>query len=125
MAASEARKRTGALVFGGTGTVGSEVVRGLHRAGVPTVFTYHTAEARAQALSVELGQRACALDLRDAAAIRHLLRELAQIGGGAAPDLFIHCAAVSRAVAIDQVTDEEWDAAHAINCRSAFVACQE
>ena len=59
-----------ALVIGGTGAIGSAVLRGLAKARVPTTFTYRTNEAKARALSTELDQRALALDLTDLAAAR-------------------------------------------------------
>ena len=67
-----------ALVFGGTGTVGREVVRGLAQAGVETVFTWHRARERAQALGAEHGARGVQLDLREPGAILALCASLAR-----------------------------------------------
>jgi NAD(P)-dependent dehydrogenase (short-subunit alcohol dehydrogenase family) len=112
-----------ALVFGGTGTVGSAVLRGLARAGVPTVFTYRASIEKAQALAVEHAQRAEAVDLAKPSDIRALLRTLAREGHAA--DIFIHCAAASRSLALEGVSDEDWEAVQRVNVQSAFVACQE
>lgn len=113
-----------ALVFGGTGAVGSEVTRGLARAGVSTAFTYHRSREVAEALAREFpGLTPLPIDLREPGSVRELIRALDRDGAG--PDVFIHCAAVSRPAALAQVTDEDWEVAHAVNCRSAFVACQE
>jgi 3-oxoacyl-[acyl-carrier protein] reductase len=112
-----------ALVFGGTGTVGSEVLRGLAEAGIPTAFTYHRSGDRAQELARELGQRAESIDLADVSAIRRLLQKLES--EGITPNIFIHGAAVTRTKPLDQVTDEDWREVHVVNCQSAFVACQQ
>lgn len=59
-----------ALVIGGTGAIGSAVLRGLATKRVPTTFTYRSNEAKARALASELDARAVALDLTDLAAVR-------------------------------------------------------
>jgi 3-oxoacyl-[acyl-carrier protein] reductase len=61
-----------ALVIGGTGSIGSAVLRGLAKKRIPTTFTYRTNEAKARALAGELDQRATKLDLTDLAAVRAL-----------------------------------------------------
>jgi len=112
-----------ALVFGGTGTVGSAVLRGLAQAGVPTVFTYHRSTDKAQALAAEHSQRAVSIDLAEPNAIRDLIQDLDRDGG--APDIFIHCAAISRSLELESITDDDWRTVHLVNVHSAFVACQE
>lgn len=76
----------GALVAGGTGSVGAGVVEGLVRAGVPVLFTYlggegRDSEAKAAALTAQLsgvgGQvRARQMDMREAASVEAALDEL-------------------------------------------------
>jgi 3-oxoacyl-[acyl-carrier protein] reductase len=112
-----------ALVLGGTGAVGREVLRGLAAAGVPTAFVYHRSGERAAALAAELGQRAFAVDLRRPKALRGLCRELE--ADGFSPTHLIHCAAASRAVELAGLDDDAFDEVLAINARSFFVACQE
>jgi 3-oxoacyl-[acyl-carrier protein] reductase len=115
--------RDGALVFGGTGHVGAAVLRGLHRAGVPAAFTYRASADRAAAIAAELSMRAMQVDLADAAAVRDLFRVLD--AEGRCPDVFVHAAAVVDPLPLDAISDAGWDAAHAVNLRSAFIACQE
>lgn len=111
-----------ALVFGGTGAVGSAVVRGLARAGVPTVFTYHRSIDKACALAAEHSQRAVGVDLADSDAVRHLIADLDRDG---APNIFVHCAATSGALELDSISDDAWHTVQLVNVQSAFVACQE
>lgn len=61
---------TRALVIGGTGAIGSAVLRGLAKKRVPTTFTYRSNETKARTLASELDQRAVALDLTDLAGVR-------------------------------------------------------
>src|SRR5215813_11898713 len=74
-----------ALVFGGTGHVGSAVVKALSARGVGGAFTFLRSAERASALAAEAGLSAISLDMRDAAAIRRVIRD-------ALPDIFVHCA---------------------------------
>lgn len=112
-----------ALVFGGTGSVGTEVLRGLARANVPTAFTWHQSRERAHTLSSELSMRSVQVDLMDAAATRAALRGLRE--EGFVPNLFIHCAGVNQGASLADITDERWSKTMAVNCQSAFIACQE
>jgi len=111
-----------ALVFGGTGAVGSAVLRGLARAGVPTVFTYHRSIDKACALAAEHSQRAIGVDLADSDAVRRLISDLDRDG---APNIFVHCAATSGALELERISDEAWHTVQLVNVQSAFVACQE
>ena len=108
-----------ALVTGGTGAVGSAVLRALAARGVPSVFGYHSSADKAESLSRELGCRALRFDLRDRRAIRTALGGLDQ-----APDVFIHCAAVSHHASLAELTDENWDETIQINGRAAFTIGQ-
>jgi len=110
--------RSQALVFGGTGTVGREVLKGLAAAGIPTVFTWHRAEERAHALARAHGQRPVQADLADPNAARAVARE-------SEADIFIHCASVAPTATAAATTDDVWRGAQAVNVHSAFAACQE
>lgn len=110
-----------ALVLGGTGAVGAEVVRGLRAAGAETVFTYHRGADRAGALATETGARPEAVDLRSPEAIRALVGALDE---GGAPSVLVCCAVASRTAALGDLTLSDWDDAVAVNCRAPFLACQ-
>ena len=75
-----------ALVLGGSGHVGARVVEALAARDVDVTFTYHRGAERAAELASRVGPRAhaVAIDLADAAAVRALC------GDGA--DILVHCA---------------------------------
>lgn len=118
-----------ALVFGGSGEVGSHVVRRLAAAGVQTVFTYHRAKDRAEALALELGQKAAAIDLREREAVRALVRQFDQEGqdgrDGQGSTIFVHCAGVLKDLPLAEITDTSWRDAVLVNAEAAFLAVQE
>jgi NAD(P)-dependent dehydrogenase (short-subunit alcohol dehydrogenase family) len=122
MAAEAKQGPRRALVLGGTGTVGAAVLRGLRAADVPAVFTYHRSADKARALAAELGHEAVAVNLAEPGAIRALAARLD--AEDRAPTHLIHCAAVSKSAPLAEITDADWEAVHAVNARSAFVACQ-
>ncbi len=68
-----------ALVAGGTGGLGSDIVRLLVRRGAQVVMTYRANDQRAQELTAELGVRADQLDLTDAAATSSYVRGLGEL----------------------------------------------
>ncbi len=112
-----------ALVLGGTGAVGSAVLRELAEAGIPAAFTYHRSEPRAHALAEELSARAFPLDLADPTATGRLAASLE--AENALPDVVIHCAAIVRAARALEASDDDWEATMAVNGRSVFQVCRE
>jgi len=102
-----------ALVFGGTGAVGREVLRELAQAGVPATFTYLRSADRARALASEYSHRAVPVDLADESAVGALVRGLEET-----PTVFVHAAAVLG-------SPEEFERVQAVNVTSAFVAVRE
>ncbi len=107
-----------ALVLGGTGTVGSAVLRELARRSVPAVFTYHRSDDKARMLAAELGHTAARVDLADAAATTAFLDAQAPV------DLAIHCAGVSAGLALPEIDVATWQHAMAVNVQSAFLVCR-
>jgi 3-oxoacyl-[acyl-carrier protein] reductase len=102
-----------ALVFGGTGAVGREVLREFAGAGIATTFTYLRSEERARELSSRHAQRALRVDLADEDAVRACVRSL-----GETPTIFVHAAALLG-------SPEEFRKVQAVNVTSAFAAVQE
>lgn len=107
-----------ALVLGGTGAVGSAVLRELARRGVPAAFAYHRSEDKARMLALEYGHTAFRVDLADATATR------AALDAQETPDVVIHCAAISGALALAEIDVAAWQRALAVNVQSAYQTCQ-
>ena len=89
------RDKQRVLVLGGTGAVGSAVLRALKARGCTGDFTWCSREDRAKALQAELGPDFTAhrIDLADVGAVAKLVSGLPQ-----APQVAIHCAGVSAPV---------------------------
>ena len=107
-----------ALVFGGTGAVGSAVVRALAARGVSGVFTFRRSWAEAGALATQTGFDGACVDLADPQALRGFLDALPPI------DAFIHAAGVAPTGALADTTDAAWDETHAVTVRAAFIAAR-
>jgi len=107
-----------ALVLGGTGAVGSAVLGEFARRGVPAAFGYRRSEDKARMLAVEYGHTAFRVDLADPAATR------AALEAQDTPDVMIHCAAVSGALALGDIDLATWQEAMAVNVQSAYQTCQ-
>jgi 3-oxoacyl-[acyl-carrier protein] reductase len=108
-----------ALVLGGSGAVGTEVVRALRRADLAVTFTWHTAEARATALAEETGARAIRLDLRRRDEVREALGAL-----GPAPRVVVSCAAATEIVGLADLDDRRWADALELHVGAPMLAAQ-
>jgi 3-oxoacyl-[acyl-carrier protein] reductase len=111
-----------ALVFGGSGTIGREVVRELRRAEVAVAFTYHRQAELAAALASELGARCEGVDVTARGAVVELSARLA--ADGFEPDVLVLATGRLEASSYDVLGDDAFDAALA-HGRAAFSACRE
>ncbi|MFO0734872.1 MAG: SDR family oxidoreductase [Labilithrix sp.] len=98
------------LVLGGTGVIGSAVVRGLRARGVETTFTWHGNEARAK----ELGGAAVQVDLTRADFADRLFDTTF--------DILVHCAAVHPLAPLADLTAADFDVPVALAGRATFLA---
>ncbi len=107
-----------ALVIGGTGTVGSAVLRELAGRGVPAAFTFHSHEDRARVLASELGLTAFAVDLADPVALRQALdaRDV--------PDVVICCAGITASPPLVELDPAAWQRAMAVNVGGPLEVCR-
>ncbi len=96
--------RRQALVLGGSGAVGRQVVARLVQEGVDVTFTYHSNQAAASALERETGATGVQADFRVKGAARALVESMRSQGGE--PSLLVACAGVAGpAVLADTDTD--------------------
>lgn len=99
-----------ALVLGGSGVIGSAVVRGLRARGIETTFTWHTNEARAK----ELGGDAIRVDLTNPDFAPRLFSTTF--------DVLVHCAAVHPLAQLEDLSVADFDAPVALAGRATFLA---
>jgi len=111
-----------ALVTGGSGALGSEVVRALAAADARVIFTFLQSADRADAIAKETGATAVPVDLRDRAATRALVVALAR--DGVVPDVFVHCAGVSRPTDLAKTNDAAFDEVMDVSVKAAWVLAQ-
>jgi 3-oxoacyl-[acyl-carrier protein] reductase len=111
-----------ALVLGGSGYVGREVVRLLVAEGVTTAFSYRRGKDVAAALAAETGACAYETNLGEPADIRALFERLD--ADGFVADILVHAAVVSYHGSLADVTDDAEAEMHAVNVRSARIAAQ-
>jgi NAD(P)-dependent dehydrogenase (short-subunit alcohol dehydrogenase family) len=117
-------ERRHALVLGGTGAIGSAVLRCFARAGLRTTFTYSISEEKARGLAAESGHTAEHVDLADPAEIRALYTRLD--ARGAVPDVLVHCATARLPMAaLEQTTPELLDGVCRVAGCAALVGVQE
>jgi 3-oxoacyl-[acyl-carrier protein] reductase len=109
-----------ALVLGGTGVVGREVVRELRGEGVDVTFSFHRSEEQARRLEGELGARPVRIDLASADELPSYLAGL----GADAPEVAIHCAGMLVSTPVTDTPDDAWERSYAVNARSAFHLCR-
>ena len=109
-----------ALVLGGTGAVGSAVVRALRERGLRVRFTFHTNSARANELAALTGAEGARVDLTERATYDGFLRDVS----ADPPAVAVHCAGASRSAALEDLGDADWDRAVELHARSSFALCR-
>lgn len=119
MTSPDASKRS-AVVLGGSGAIGSEVVALLAARGLDTHFTYLTNEAAARRTMEASGARGHRVDLRDAASFEAWLVERAK----ASPSVLIHAAGLLGPSTLDTCAPGALDAVHAVNVRAPLLGAR-
>jgi NAD(P)-dependent dehydrogenase (short-subunit alcohol dehydrogenase family) len=118
MAAGDAKKI--ALITGGNRGLGKDMALSLARMGMDVILTFNSNPDEGEAVADEireLGGRAAALrfDLTDIAAIDSFMERVKAVlndhfGGTERIDFLINNAGIGRAIAIDQLTEADFDA---------------
>lgn len=101
-----------AVVTGGSGAIGSAIVRALAQAGAHAVSLDITAP-----LDAALAWVRC--DVRDDASVAAAVAQLAQQHGRL--DILVHAAGVSRDAVVWKLSVEDWDFVQQVNLRGAFL----
>lgn len=113
-----------AFVTGGTGAVGSAVVRVLAREGAAVAYSYHTSAEKAQRLDAELraaGARVWSypLEVLDGAASVALARQIERDAG--AVDILVNNAGVTQVMPFALIEEDDWDRVMDVNVKGTFL----
>jgi NAD(P)-dependent dehydrogenase (short-subunit alcohol dehydrogenase family) len=112
-----------ALVTGGSGAVGSAVVRRLRRDGLDVAFTWRTRREAAEALARETGASPHQVELTDAAQVKRAIGEVAARLGRI--DVLVNNAGISQVMPFALIEEADWDAMVEGNLKSLFLVTHE
>ena len=112
-----------AIVTGGSRGIGACIARRYGREGAAVAVVAHTKRDRAEAVAGEIeaaGGRARAFvaDIGVVVDCERLAREVIDAFGTV--DILVNNAAIFTPLPIEEVTEESWDAQHALNLKGAF-----
>lgn len=105
------------LVTGGTGTLGSILIRRAIEEGARIFFVYHRNEEKAKTLA-DKGAVPFHLDITDRAAVDRLKDKLKEDCGGL--DALVHCAGIVRDHTLQNLTVDDWDEVIAVNLTAVY-----
>ena len=113
-----------AFVTGGTGAVGSAIVRCLARHGAQVAFSFHAAEAKARELEQELARlgrrvRAYRLDVLNATDAVRLSQTVEDELGPV--DILVNNAGVTQVMPFALIEEEDWDRIMDVNAKGMFL----
>ncbi|MDR3213473.1 MAG: SDR family oxidoreductase [Azoarcus sp.] len=108
------------FVTGGSGALGSAIVRKMTAFGWRVAFCYNKSEDKAKALTTETGAFAVRANLEDEADTARMAEKLeAEFG---VPDALVNNAGKTSIMPFALLEAEDWDAAMSVNLKSMFLA---
>jgi 3-oxoacyl-[acyl-carrier protein] reductase len=111
------------LVTGGSGALGSAVVRRFRKNGHDVAFTFHNNQGAASALENETGAVAFQADLTDvgqvSAAVEGILERFGRI------DVLVNNAGRTQVMPFALIEEEDWDEIMAANLKTMFLVTRE
>jgi 3-oxoacyl-[acyl-carrier protein] reductase len=112
-----------ALITGGSGAVGSALVRRFVREGYRVAFTFLSHPEPASALAAETGALALRADLTNRQQVREMLEKALEKLGRI--DVLVNNAGRTQVMPFVLIEDEDWDAIMAANLKTMFLVTQE
>ena len=112
-----------ALITGGSGALGSAIVRGFCRDNYETVFTFRTNEKRAKALADETGSLALQADLTDRGQVGEVVRRTLERHGRI--DVLVNNVGFTQVMPFALIVEEDWDEVMAANLKTMFLVTRE
>lgn len=107
-----------ALVTGGSKGIGRAIALELGAAGASVVVGYRTGRDEAEAVAAQIGGRAVAADVSDAASAAALVADAGEL------DILVNNAGLTRDGLIARMSDEDWDTVIQTNLSSVFYTCR-
>ena len=111
------------LITGGSGAVGSALVRRFARDGYRAAFTYLRNRERADRLAQETGALALAAELTDREQVRAAIAQVEEKHGPI--DVLVNNAGRTQAMPFALIEDADWDAILNANLKTMYVVTQE
>ncbi|MFA6291547.1 MAG: SDR family oxidoreductase [Victivallales bacterium] len=111
------------LITGGSGALGSSLVRIFRKEGYDVAFTFNTRKTKAEELSTETGASAFKADLTKkeevAEAVSKVLKAFGRI------DILVNNAGLTQVMPFALIEEEDWDTVIAANLKSMFLVTRE
>jgi len=111
------------VVTGGSGALGSALVRRFRSEGHAVAFTYRRRAETAEALAAETGAAAFQADLTDGSQVRdavaRILERFERI------DVLVNNAGLTQVMPFALIEEEDWDAVLAANLKTMFLVTRE
>jgi 3-oxoacyl-[acyl-carrier protein] reductase len=112
-----------ALITGGSGALGSAIVRCFRREGYEVVFTYNTNQNVAETLASETGALALRADLTIAAQVSDMVRQALERHNQI--DILVNNAGFTQVMPFALIEEEDWDSVFAGNLKTMFLVTRE
>ena len=111
------------LVTGGSGALGSSLVRVFRRQGYDVAFTYNSRKEKAGQLSKETGASAFKADLTKKEDVTKAVSEILKTFGRI--DILVNNAGLTQVMPFALIEEEDWDAVITANLKSMFLVTRE
>ncbi len=112
-----------AFVTGGTGAVGSAIVRRFAAEDCTVAFSYKTNQSAAEALAAETGAVAFQADLTDSVQVKETIRQVLESLGRI--DILVNNAGFTQVMPFALIEEEDWDNVLAANLKTMFLVTHE
>lgn len=114
------------VVTGGTGDIGSEIVKHFAAENCFVYFTYSRSEEKAEKLETLLGSDRCKatrISVLDKESLSSFAREIFEKHG--AIDILVNNAAIAQVLPFPLIEEEEWDEVMDVNVKGTFFVTRE
>jgi NAD(P)-dependent dehydrogenase (short-subunit alcohol dehydrogenase family) len=111
------------LVTGGSGALGSDIVRTFRKNGDTVAFTFNTHRESAESLAEETGATAFHADLTDANQVREMVGQVLDRFGDI--DVLVNNAGATQVMPFALLEEEDWDLVLNANLKTMFLVTRE